>query len=153
MGPVKAIDSTRMRGNFSNHAGDYDSYASVQKRVVELLCNAVHLFALNPGPLLDVGTGTGALASRLSASVAERPFVIVDIAHGMTQEASKRMPAALACDGDAKLLPFAGDSFPTARRLTKASRGKLHMCRVSPLWMRSHWASVRPASWRGNCSV
>lgn len=111
MGPVKAIDSTRMRGNFSNHAGDYDSYASVQKRVVELLCNAVHLFALNPGPLLDVGTGTGALASRLSASLAERPLVIVDIAHGMTQEASKRMPAALACDGDAKLLPFAGDCF------------------------------------------
>ena len=111
MGPVKAIDSTRMRGNFSNHAGDYDSYASVQQRVVELLSSTVQRFPLNPGALLDVGTGTGALASRLSASEGVRPLVIVDIAHGMTQEASQRMPAALACDGDARLLPFAGNSF------------------------------------------
>ncbi len=37
MVPVKAIDSSHMRDNFSSHAEDYDRYASVQKRVVELL--------------------------------------------------------------------------------------------------------------------
>ena len=58
-----AIDRDRMRGNFSSHANDYDSYASVQKRVVELLCDRLFVDWSIGGCVLDVGTGTGALAS------------------------------------------------------------------------------------------
>ena len=111
MVPVKDIDCERMRGNFSNHASDYDSYASVQKRVVDLLCTKLSAFQLTSGLMLDVGTGTGALAAALSSLAAEQPLVIMDIAHGMTLEATQRMPEAFACDGDARFLPFVDNSF------------------------------------------
>lgn len=111
MVPVKAIDSLRMRGNFSSHASDYDHYSSVQKRVVELLYGKMSSFEMASGLILDVGTGTGALAATIVSECTEQPLVIMDIAHGMTREASSRIPSALACDGDARFLPFTEHSF------------------------------------------
>jgi len=110
MGPVKAIDSKRMRGNFSEHAVDYDSYASVQKRVVELLSDKIPRQDLT-GVLLDVGTGTGALAANVLIHGGVQQLVLMDIAHGMTCEAAGRLSVASACDGDARSLPFADSVF------------------------------------------
>ncbi len=110
---VKAIDSERMRGNFTSHARDYDSYASVQKRVVDLLISKLSARAMKPGMILDVGTGTGALAAAIRTLNKEQPLVMMDIAHGMTREAAERIPGALACDGDARSLPFEEESFAT----------------------------------------
>jgi len=109
--PVKAIDSERMRGNFSSHAEDYDSYASVQKRVVELLYGRLAAVALQPGPCLDIGTGTGALAAAMLNRVSGNQLVVMDIAHGMTRAAAGRLTAVSACDGDARQLPFANQAF------------------------------------------
>ncbi|MCK4507856.1 MAG: methyltransferase domain-containing protein, partial [Desulfuromonadales bacterium] len=100
-------------GNFSNHAGDYDRYASVQKRVVELLFQKLSAFEKNSGVCLDVGTGTGALAAEILHADPGHPLVLMDIAHGMTLEAASRLPAVSACDGDARSLPFADDIFAT----------------------------------------
>ena len=112
MGPIKAIDSEHMRGNFSSHSGDYDSYALVQKRVVTLLHSRIASFARS-GLMLDVGTGTGALAAAILCADSTQPLVVMDIAHGMTREAVRRLPVVSACDGDARLLPFADDIFST----------------------------------------
>nr|NIQ11817.1 methyltransferase domain-containing protein [Gammaproteobacteria bacterium]NIR96372.1 methyltransferase domain-containing protein [Gammaproteobacteria bacterium] len=111
MVPVKAIDSQRVRGNFSEHAGNYDSYASVQKRVVELLCGTLQDNLFFEGTLLDVGTGTGALTAALQERSQGQKFVVMDIAHGMTQAATQRLTGCTACDGDARLLPFADGAF------------------------------------------
>ncbi len=111
MVPVKAIDSQRVRGNFSEHAGNYDSYASVQKRVVKLLCGTLKDNVLLEGPLLDVGTGTGALTAALLDGSQREQFVVMDIAHGMTQAAGQRLSGCRACDGDARHLPFTDGVF------------------------------------------
>jgi len=113
MGLIKAIDSGRMRGNFSSHAGDYDRYALVQKRVVAMLHSKISAFAKS-GLMLDVGTGTGALAAAILCSDSAQKLVVMDIAHGMTRQAAKSLPAVSACDGDASHLPFADESFATA---------------------------------------
>ena len=116
MTPMGAIDDKCMRGNFSSHAADYDSYASVQKRVVELLSGKMSTFETQLGTPpaglhLDVGTGTGALAAEMLFLDPEKPLVVMDIAHGMTRTAAARLPAVSACDGDAKDLPFADGVF------------------------------------------
>ena len=111
MVPIKAIDSDRMRGNFSSHASDYDSYASVQKRVVEILCDKLFGYTSQTGPLLDIGTGTGALASAILNRCPEQQLVVMDIAHGMTKRAVQRLPRVKACDGDARSLPFDNGGF------------------------------------------
>lgn len=111
MGPVKAIDRQRMRSNFSVHAAEYDQYAAVQKRVVQGLCEHMGGFTLPSGPLLDIGTGTGSLAAALLERDPMRQILVMDIAHGMTCAARQRMPGLLACDGDARNLPFADQSF------------------------------------------
>lgn len=111
MGPVNAIDGRLLRSHFSSHAGDYDCYALVQKRVVADL--AARLTASGPltGLVLDVGTGTGALTAELVESGSACSFVLTDIAHGMTRAAAQRLPGTLPCDGDARSLPFADASF------------------------------------------
>lgn len=113
MVPNKTIDSEQMRGNFSNHAGDYDRYASVQKRVVELLYRKLSGFEKTPGLMLDIGTGTGALAAEILRFDSDQSLVVMDIAHGMTLKAVNRLPAVSACDGDARHLPFSDDCFNT----------------------------------------
>lgn len=111
MGPVSAIDGRLLRSHFSAHAGEYDRYAAVQKRVVTDLC--ARLAATGPlhGLVLDVGTGTGALAAALGGSGPDRTFVLTDLAHGMTRAAAQRLAGTLPCDGDACKLPFVDNSF------------------------------------------
>jgi malonyl-CoA O-methyltransferase len=111
MGPVNAIDGRLLRSHFSSHAGDYDRYAAVQKRVVTHLAARLTATGTLTGLVLDVGTGTGALAAELGGEKAGRGFVLTDIAHGMTLAAAHRLPGTLACDGDAVKLPFISSCF------------------------------------------
>ena len=111
MGPVKAIDARRMRSNFSAQAGRYDRYAAVQRRVVAELCARMDRFGPLTGPVLDVGTGTGALAEALGGRLADGRLTVMDIAHGMTLQASRRLGRVAACDADAVDLPFRDGSF------------------------------------------
>ncbi|TLM62991.1 MAG: methyltransferase domain-containing protein [Deltaproteobacteria bacterium] len=113
MGPVSAIDGRLLRTHFSRHADDYDRYAAVQKRVVSRLVAQLAGSGPLTGLVLDVGTGTGALARELGSRHPDCRFVLSDLAHGMTRAARQHLPGALACDGDARALPFAAGCFRT----------------------------------------
>lgn len=114
MGPVNAIDNQMVRTHFSAHAGDYDRYAAVQKRVVaHLIARLAEAGLPQAGAVLDIGTGTGALAAALRERSPHQPLVLLDLAHGMTRTAAARLPGCLACDGDARQLPFGDGSFHT----------------------------------------
>lgn len=111
MVPIEAIDRRMMRTNFSAHAGHYDHYAAVQQRVIASLCARLAQFGPTDGPVLDLGTGTGALAEALGGNRRALPMVVMDVAHGMTLHASQRLGNAGACDGDAGALPFRDGAF------------------------------------------
>ena len=111
MGPVNPIDGRLLRTHFSAHAGEYDRYSMVQKRVVAQLAARLAATVELSGLVLDVGTGTGALSAALGGGQPGRTFVLSDIAHGMTRAAAQRLPGNLACDGDARKLPFADGKF------------------------------------------
>ncbi|MDT8441080.1 MAG: methyltransferase domain-containing protein [Desulfuromonadales bacterium] len=112
MVPIKAIDRRRVRCNFASHADDYDRYAVVQARVVQHLCASLAEVGLPAdGRLLDIGTGTGALAVALREQQPAAEILVMDLAHEMTRTARSRLPNVLACDGDAVCLPFAAGAF------------------------------------------
>lgn len=111
MGPVSAIDGRLLRTHFSAHAGEYDRFAAVQKRVVTHLARRLAAGGPLRGRVLDIGTGTGALAAELGAAQSGCSFVLTDIAHGMTLAAARRLPGTYPCDGDARQLPFAAATF------------------------------------------
>ena len=113
MNPVKAIDACRMRSNFSGHACEYDRYAAVQKRVIRRFLARLDKTAVLAGPVLDIGTGTGGLAASFQQRYPASSLVVMDIAHGMTRQASRRLDGVDACDGDARSLPFRDAAFQT----------------------------------------
>lgn len=110
MNSARGIDRQRMRRNFAAHSDRYDTYAAVQKRVVGHLDQALEGHPLPAGPILDIGTGTGALASVLQERFPAGPLLLMDIAHTMTRAAAARLPSALSCDGDAGSLPLGSES-------------------------------------------
>jgi malonyl-CoA O-methyltransferase len=105
------IDSTRVRQNFSCHAGDYDRYAVVQKRVVEGLLERLHAAGALTGPVLEVGVGTGVLGEKFSGRYPHLSLIISDLAHGMTRHAARVVPRAVPLDADAQNLPFRAQGF------------------------------------------
>ncbi len=107
----EAIDTCRVRRNFSRQADEYDRYARVQKRVAEELVRLIGDGQNVSGTALDIGTGTGFAACSLARRLPELPLVISDLAHGMTAHAAERLPGALAVDADAENLPFRNESF------------------------------------------
>lgn len=104
------VDKQQVRQNFSEHAGEYDLYARVQKRVAGRLLELALSEAI-VGPVLDIGTGTGEVSRRLVRKCPELPMVVSDIAHDMTITARQHLPFSLAVDADAQALPFKDDSF------------------------------------------
>lgn len=100
------VSSRQVRQHFSAHAGEYDCYAQVQKRVVAGLMARLPV-DLDPfQTALDLGTGTGDLARQLRERAPELPLLVADIAHAMTSTAAARVARVAAFDADAENLPL-----------------------------------------------
>lgn len=111
MNRVRRLDGGRVRRNFSCHAGEYDRYAVVQKRVVGELVRLLRGEGKVAGRLLDIGTGTGLLTAEVMRNFPETCPVVSDLAHGMTLQAAERLPDVPALDADARALPFRDGPF------------------------------------------
>ena len=77
---VANIDRTKVQGAFHRQAGDYDSHAVVQGRVVAKLVGLLQARGLDPARVLDIGAGTGRLLAALDRRlICERisPFELI----------------------------------------------------------------------------
>ena len=110
---VAGIDREKVRNSFHRQAGDYDSHALVQRRVVERLTGELREAKVAPARLLDVGAGTGRLLESLRDLYPEAVAVGADLALGMCRAAALRLAGkgVQIVNADAESLPFATGSF------------------------------------------
>jgi len=110
---VANIDRRKVQGSFHRQAGDYDSHAVVQRRVVERLTGLLQAQELHPTRILDIGAGTGRLLATLHRLYPGALAVGADLAFGMCQTASANLADAgvSLINADAERLPFASSAF------------------------------------------
>lgn len=101
------IDKKKIAQSFSRAAGTYDHVAGLQRRVSQHLLAKTKLCSADI--VLDVGSGTGAIAAHMASQVA--CVIAVDIAEGMLRFAKDHYshPITWVC-GDAESLPFESES-------------------------------------------
>jgi malonyl-CoA O-methyltransferase len=105
-----AVDSRRLRRNFSSSADRYDHHAHIQQQVVAALLQYMGPRCPTQGTFLDIGCGTGSLSHALCQRYPQLQPILSDIAHGMTLHGRSRIAKALAVDAAAEALPFADRS-------------------------------------------
>lgn len=108
------INRRRVRHSFDRHAGQYEEYAFVQKRVVDRFIELLRDLAVYPRRVLDVGAGTGKLLGNLIGLYPAADLVGLDLAYGMSQVAQANLAEhhSTAClTGDAESLPFIDRSY------------------------------------------
>lgn len=112
---INSFDTEKIAASFHQQAADYDNHISVQKRVVEHLARQVQARSgFRPGSVLDVGSGTGALLSRLQTVWPDASLYGVDLAYNMCLRTAARLGGEGRChvvNADAEHLPFRDASF------------------------------------------
>ena len=86
------LDFAEVRRAFDHAAASYDAHAVLQREVCDRLLERLEFTALQPGRVLDVGTGTGYGLAHLRARYAESELCALDIAPGMLDAARARLP-------------------------------------------------------------
>lgn len=108
------IERELVKKSFGNHARQYDTLATVQKKVTDRFTELLETSIKPPSALLDIGAGTGRLLEKVSRIYPDTDLFGVDLAFGMTKVARKRLEqirrTSLVCS-DAEALPFRGKSF------------------------------------------
>jgi malonyl-CoA O-methyltransferase len=112
-GDAFQLDKQRVRAAFERAAEGYDRIAVLQREVGGRLLERLDLMKIQPGRVLDLGSGTGQIMRAAVKRYRGAQLVGVDIAESMLQAARRarrwwRRPA-LVC-GDMESLPMAAAS-------------------------------------------
>jgi malonyl-CoA O-methyltransferase len=110
---MTGIDRHRVQRAFDAHADDYETYARVQKQVVERFTSRLERETIRPAAILDIGVGTGRLLRSLATVFPEARLAGIDLSVRMGQAARANLAGrpALLVAGDGEMLPFADASF------------------------------------------
>jgi malonyl-CoA O-methyltransferase len=104
-----SLAKNRIAYSFSQAAGSYDEYASLQREVADELITNINN-AIQPKRILDLGSGTGYCTEKLKVLFPKAQVVSLDIAEGMLTFAKSRNVINPVC-ADAENLPFIVESF------------------------------------------
>jgi malonyl-CoA O-methyltransferase len=107
-------DKQQVRRAFERAAGNYDTHAVLQREVCERLLERLDYIKVQPGTVLDVGSGTGFAIPGLMKRYKKARLVAIDIAHAMTRQTRRHSGwrRKVHCvTADAERLPFADNSF------------------------------------------
>jgi malonyl-CoA O-methyltransferase len=90
--PVDELDFAEVRRAFDHAAASYDAHAVLQREVCDRLLDRLDFMTLQPGRVLDIGTGTGYGLAHLRSRYAEAELCALDIAPSMLAAARARLP-------------------------------------------------------------
>ncbi|HEX7971195.1 MAG TPA: malonyl-ACP O-methyltransferase BioC [Thiobacillus sp.] len=90
--PIDELDFAEVRRAFDHAAASYDAHAVLQREVCDRLLARLDFMTLQPGRVLDVGSGTGYGLAQLRARYAEAELCALDIAPAMLNAARARLP-------------------------------------------------------------
>ncbi|HET9463386.1 MAG TPA: malonyl-ACP O-methyltransferase BioC [Thiobacillus sp.] len=88
------LDFAEVRRAFDHAAASYDAHAVLQREVCDRLLERLDFMTLQPGRVLDVGSGTGYGLAHLRARYAEAELSALDVAPAMLAAARARLPHA-----------------------------------------------------------
>ncbi|MCL5060299.1 MAG: malonyl-ACP O-methyltransferase BioC [Candidatus Thermoplasmatota archaeon] len=86
------LDFAEVRRAFDHAAASYDAHAVLQREVCDRLLDRLDFMTLQPGRVLDVGSGTGYGLAHLRARYTEAECCALDIAPSMLKAARARLP-------------------------------------------------------------
>jgi malonyl-CoA O-methyltransferase len=86
------LDFTEVRRAFGHAAASYDAHAVLQREVCDRLLDRLDYMTLQPGRVLDVGSGTGYGLAHLRSRYAEAECCALDIAPAMLSATRARLP-------------------------------------------------------------
>lgn len=111
---MNGIDRSKVRDSFHRNASGYDTFAVVQRRVVERLVDVVQKEVVDGRRLLDIGCGTGNLLNELRHLGTGADFTGVDLAPAMIEAARAKFGSDALVTllvGDAERLPLQDSSY------------------------------------------
>ncbi len=80
-----AVDKKLMRRAFNRAAAGYDASAVLQREVCMRMLERLEYIKLQPGRILDAGSGTGWGTRRLVQRYPDAQMIALDIARGMLE--------------------------------------------------------------------
>lgn len=86
------LDFAEVRRAFGHAAASYDAHAVLQREVCDRLLERLDYMTLQPGRVLDVGSGTGYGLAHLRSRYAEAECCALDIAPAMLSATRARLP-------------------------------------------------------------
>jgi malonyl-ACP O-methyltransferase BioC/pimeloyl-ACP methyl ester esterase len=108
------IDRQQVQTSFDRHAEEYESYARVQRRVVDRFLNVMRPTTSPPRSILDIGCGTGMLLRAVGDRYRSATLTGLDLAPGMvaaTRASLGEREGVTLIIGDAEQLPFNREQF------------------------------------------
>lgn len=140
-----SADRTRVARRFGAAAHRYDRHAPVQAETARTLAALLPSAQLPPGPVLEIGCGTGLLTRELLRQMGDRPLQATDLAPAMLEHCRG---AAWAADPRLSFAVLDGaEPLPRARFALIASSYALQWL-PSPEVVLNRWrAALAPGGW------
>ncbi|MGE5320598.1 MAG: malonyl-ACP O-methyltransferase BioC [Hyphomicrobiaceae bacterium] len=144
------LDFAEVRRAFDHAAASYDAHAVLQREVCDRLLERLDFMTLQPGRVLDVGTGTGYGLGHLRTRYPVAELCALDIAPAMLNAARARLPQPTWA---ARVLSRLSSASPQAAHLVCADMGRLPLAAnsVNLVWssLALQWAHDLEATLKG----
>lgn len=108
------FDKKQVRESFGRAAKSYDDHAVLQREICERLLERLDYIRLQPGRILDIGSGTGYGVQGLRQRYPKAEMHAIDLAHDMSRKTASLSGwrRKVRCvTGDVESLPYADNSF------------------------------------------